>query len=624
MGACSSDDAAEGIEPGGAPDPDVAAAEPGDAEDVGWVESFFGSIEPGPQRGTYQPPGDKKPVQGDLPDSLRIQRGGEDPAPAPEDRSLDPDSDQGWLGGLSLFGGDDDDDDGRPGSAPAPLGFRGIVVSDEPGAALVGRDILAAGGTAADAAAALYLALSVTYPAAASLGGGGVCVVHDQPGKRSQVLDFLPGLPPSLPPNASRPNAIPGAVRGVAALHRRFGRLPWADIVRPAERLARDGAPVSRMLADDLVLVSHAFLDDPEARRIFADRRGTPLIEGDQLRQLDLAVVLTRLRMRGAKDFYDGQNADALARGAAAAGGQLDRVALRDYRARWLEPVAVRAGDITLLTAPPPVYGGVTAAEIIALARPRFATAGANERPHLFVESAMRAFADRAFWRTLAAAGPLGADAFDPARPSALMVNYNPMAHTAPDALDPAPSGVFENPAASGFVTMDGRGNIVVCMATTYNLFGTGKVASGTGIVLAAAPVRPGLGPAPLTPLIGLRADRASDPLFAGAASGGAAAPTALAWTLIRMIEEGMPLGRAIAAARLHHNGRPDRVLIETEGLDIFAPPLERRGHRIEPIDSSLGQVNAISCPSGYGSGVSQCVGASDPRLYGVAIRVGR
>ncbi len=107
---------------------------------------------------------------------------------------------------------------GEPEPAGVAVRFLGGVAADEPRAALVGHDILRAGGNAADAATAVYFTLAVTKPSSASLGGGGVCVVEDIGTETTRALHFLAGVPGTVPPTATRPSAVPGNVRGFSAL----------------------------------------------------------------------------------------------------------------------------------------------------------------------------------------------------------------------------------------------------------------------------------------------------------------------------------------------------------------------------------------------------------------------
>ncbi|MGB0629544.1 MAG: gamma-glutamyltransferase [Alphaproteobacteria bacterium] len=216
----------------------------------------------------------------------------------------------------------------------------GGVVSDEPRSALIGRDILSSGGNAIDAAVATYFALSVTYPGAASLGGGGICVAFRGEGETIETIDFRP----QLFEKDGKAAMIPGAVRGMFALHARYGRMQWEALLLPAERLARFGNPVSRAFARRLAAVPPRALTDPTLRRLFAP--GDKLInEGDVLSQFELSASLARIRLKGPGDFYAGDFAKLLAQDlGVAAGADVPISALRDYRPKWLKTEKVDIG----------------------------------------------------------------------------------------------------------------------------------------------------------------------------------------------------------------------------------------------------------------------------------------
>jgi gamma-glutamyltranspeptidase/glutathione hydrolase len=169
--------------------------------------------------------------------------------------------------------------------------FPGGVVADEPRAALVGRDILAQGGSAADAAVATYFALSVTLPTTAGLGGGGVCVGYDPERKRLEAIDFLPR------PTAGGNMALPTNVRGMALLHARLGKLPWNQLLGAAEQLARVGTEASRAFIAELQQAEGL---DRSVEQIYGGRDGQPLREGEKYRQSDLAGAIARIRTNGA------------------------------------------------------------------------------------------------------------------------------------------------------------------------------------------------------------------------------------------------------------------------------------------------------------------------------------
>lgn len=430
--------------------------------------------------------------------------------------------------------------------------FLGGVAAEEPRAALVGREILAAGGSAADAAAAMGFALGVTLPSRASLAGGGVCLAYVPARDEGLAVLFPPRAPPRLDPAADRPAALPGTPRGLFALHARLGRLPFERVIAPAEQLARFGIDTSRALARDLAVVAGPLFADPAARALFARPDGAPLAEGDRLVQPELANVIGLMRSQGVGDLHQGGLARRLAEASAAAGGTLPAEALRAALPDLVPALTSRFGSDTLHVAP--TDGSVAAA--VALVR-LAGRAGAAE-----AEAAALA---------AAAAVRAGAD------PAALLQGAAPAGGALPPVLG----------ATTALVAVDRDGMAVVCGLTMNNLFGTGRVAPGTGLVLAAAPGVGQVPPAMPAVLIvanhHIRALRA-----AAAASGGAAAPVALAAALQRALG-GMGATDAVAATRVGAAERTGRVLL-------------------------------ASCPGYLPRDPRGCGWAADPRGHGLAI----
>ncbi len=500
--------------------------------------------------------------------------------------------------------------------------FPGGVAADEPLAAKVGRDLIMAGGTAADAAAGVYFALSVTLPSSASLGGGGSCVVWDYWSGKVEAIDFLSRPPAAPSATATRPSAVPGNVRGFASIHSKYGRLRWGQVVAPAEAMARFGIRVSRAFSVDLKSVEAALLPDRETRRIFAGKDGKGLVgEGDQLIQTDLADTLGAIRQFGPDGFYRGEPAAKLAGAFIAAGGTLSEDDLAGYRSQWRQTIEVPYGPLTLHFAPPPAAAGALEAQMWSMLTDggAYKSATPKQRNHRFAEVSLRAFADRGRWL-----GDDGSSAVPPAslvskeRTTALMQSYSPKTHLPAASLNPAPVKRLENPAATSFVVIDGAGSAVACALTQNNLFGTGRVAPGTGVIPAALPGRAGRGPASLGPAIAVD-HQYKDFYFAIAASGGVAAPTAIVGVMAKALIEKRKLADAIAAKRLHHGGEPDLLFYE-QGFDKNAiNDLSRRRHALAAT-KILGKVNAASCTSGLPFQPQTCSLESDPRGYGLSI----
>ncbi len=501
-------------------------------------------------------------------------------------------------------------------------GFFGGVAADEPRAVLIGRDILSSGGSAADAAVAMYFALAVTMPSSAALGGGGVCLVHDKEKETTEALEFFAGAPSAATFGSDRPSAVPGNPRGFYALHAKYGRLKWSRLLAPSENLARFGVQVSRAFAHELAQVGDALLAEPEAARILGRPDGGGLVgEGDFLVQLDLAATISALRSRGPGEFYNGATTAKLVKAVVDAGGTLSRHDLMSYRPRWRDTVKVEFGNNTLHFAPPPAAAGVVAAEMwtmLAL-EDRFEDAKPDERGHLIAETALRAYADRGSWlapdvEKRVDVGGLAA----PRRMKGLMATYDPGVHTPASSIRPPPRSQPENPAATSFVVADNEGGAVACALTMNNLFGTGRFAPGSGVLLAAAPEwSVGRGPLSLGPMMATN-QHVFDVYFAAAASGGVGAPVAMTQVAARHLLGGKSLARALAQPRAHHGGYPDLTFHESGMPRDQVEALVRRKHVPRPI-ARLGLVNALSCPGGLVSKSETCAVANDPRGYGLS-----
>ncbi|UFN49423.1 gamma-glutamyltransferase family protein [Roseomonas sp. OT10] len=396
-----------------------------------------------------------------------------------------------------------------PGQVGYVSGFLGGAVADDPRAALVARDLLSAGGSAADAAAAAGFALSVTLPSRAGLGGGGACLAYDQRRGATEAVLFPAAAPAATAPGADRPAAVPLMARGLFALHARFGRRPFEETIAPAEQLARFGAQISRTLAADLATVGAPLLADPRARAVF----GTEATEGGRLLQPDLAVTLSQIRTLGVGDFHQGALARRVAEASVPAGGGLTVAALRDAVPRTAQPLTLRAGFDTVAFLPPPADGGLAAAAAFEALR-----GGADP-----AQAQGRALA------TVAAFRRGGGD------PAALL------------ASPPASGTVGPMGASTALVVADRSGNAVSCAFSLNNLFGTGRVLPGLGFLLAAAP-RPGGVAAPLLSAVMVSNPNTRDFRYAGAGSGQDDAPMAVAIPAVQHLLRNVPVGSALAA----------------------------------------------------------------------------
>ena len=495
----------------------------------------------------------------------------------------------------------------------------GGVSADEPRAAIVARDVLSIGGNAMDAAVALYFTSAVTFPATASLGAGGVCLVFDADAERVESLLFPAVPPPSADADTRLKIAIPGAVRGMFALHARYGKLNWSQLLAPAEQLARLGHPMSRAMARDLARVAAPLFNSPAMAAIFGREDGTPLDEGELLVQLELAGIISQLRTRGPGSFYSGVLARNLVRSVSAGGGSLTMDDLRGYQPEWRETLQIPYGVNVIHTVPPPLPGGVGLLQMWSMLQldDRYADADAGERRHLLAEVSMRAFADRAAWQTPGAALGNGASLIADDRIERLMASYKPDRHTPASALNPPPAKRRESPSGTSFTVVDGIGNAVTCSLTLNNFFGRGWMAPGTGIVMAAArPAERGAISA-MAPVMIVNPNTGNF-FLAAAASGGAVAPSALLGVMARTLIDGEPLASAIQAPRIYQGGNPDLVVYEPGEPAESIDRLRRRGHKLAQAPA-LGRVNAIYCREGIQENPAGCSVNVDPRGFGLA-----
>lgn len=241
----------------------------------------------------------------------------------------------------------------------------GAVSSANPLASAAGVSILRAGGNAVDAAVATAFAIGVVEPQMSGLGGSGAAVVYIAKEKKAYDLDFYAsqnsasfrghtGRP--YPPGDLRVVGIPGDVAGLVELHDRFGRLPLAQVMAPAVRLAEDGFPVGQILAQMIVEDSAKLRRFPAAYAHFWPD-GKPLAEGQVLRNPELAASLRLVAAKGKDGFYTGPLAEKVVATLNAGGHPATPSDLADYRTRWERPVCAEYHGRTILSAAPPQTG---------------------------------------------------------------------------------------------------------------------------------------------------------------------------------------------------------------------------------------------------------------------------
>ena len=236
------------------------------------------------------------------------------------------------------------------------------VAAGHPLAVDAGMEILEAGGNAVDAAVAVAYALAVVEPDGSGLGGGGIMLMHLAEEDRQVVVDYRETAPSTM--NKSEiekimnwpSTGIPGFVSGLEKATEEFGTLEYAEVIRPAFRLAQDGFPVSAGLERRLRNSSGKIARSPTALKSFF-RNGWPIPAGEIVTQPTLAQTLQRIMDEGSSVFYQGYIADTFIEVLAGQGMQVSRKDLENYQPVIREPLRGQYRDLDVVTVPPPAGG---------------------------------------------------------------------------------------------------------------------------------------------------------------------------------------------------------------------------------------------------------------------------
>jgi gamma-glutamyltranspeptidase / glutathione hydrolase len=375
------------------------------------------------------------------------------------------------------------------GFGPETPRMSAFVVGDEPYAVRAAATVMGKGGNAVDAVSAMYFALSVTYPAAAGLGGGGICLVHDPKSGRNEEFDFL-----ARDASGGGAYAVPGNVRGFALMQTAYGALPWSRVIAPSEGYAATGFVVSKALAARLKAAEDVIRLDAGLAAEFMDESGHAKTEGVVVSNRDLADTLSAIRTEGADALYAGAIADRITGYSAAQGGAIVAAELANYPAERNTPQGVRF-----------------AAQSVFLPSER---TGAGAFAGTLFDNLGRAEATKT--------GATNTEAAIVAATRLTLSKYDV-------------SGLPNDLGATGFAATDNNGQAAACAVTMNGPFGSGHTAPNTGVTLSKAPSadKSGLAAAFLTPVIAL--DEGGRVVLAGAGAGGPVGSASIADALARL-----------------------------------------------------------------------------------------
>ena len=511
----------------------------------------------------------------------------------------------------------------------------GLVVCTSAPACDAGAAVLARGGSAVDGAVATALALAVTLPSAGNIGGGGFMVVRSANGSAT-TFDYREKAPLkstrtmymrdgkvdiSLTNQGYLAPGVPGTVRGLALAHKKFGRLPWKDVVMPAVQLAEDGFVISAGLARGLnSQLAGAMGKFPASVAAYGKPGGGTWAAGDRLVLKDLAKTLRAIANDGPDAFYTGWIADRIADDMAANGGIITKEDLAKYEARERAPVKGTFRGYDIVAMPPPSSGGVALIEMLNMLEAydlKSKGFASPEAKHLEIEAMRRAYLDRARY--------LGDPDFVQVPLDKLLSKEHAKSAAASIDLQKASSSVElgkdivttpsqEPDETTHFSVIDRDGMAVSNTFTLEGGYGSRVVVKGAGFILnnemgdfnknpgATLPdgtigtpanlIDPGKRMlSSMTPAIVSRGGKVT--LITGSPGGRTIINTVFT-VVLAATEFGMNVREAVDAPRMHHQWLPDAVTLErAAATPAVIEKLRALGHTVNT-GGAQGDANSI------------------------------
>ncbi|WP_342623363.1 gamma-glutamyltransferase [Pseudomonas alkylphenolica] len=522
----------------------------------------------------------------------------------------------------------------------------GAVAAPDQYGAQVAAEVLKKGGNAVDAAVATAFTLAVTYPEAGNIGGGGFMTLYmdgkpyfldyrevaPKAASRNMYLDEKGEIIENLSLVGARAAGVPGTVMGLWEAHQKFGKLPWSELITPAVGYAKNGFKIAAKQYQYREDALGLFKDSTNFNDYFGNMK-----VGETFKQPELAQTLERIADKGVSEFYQGKTADLLVAQMQADKGLISKDDLKDYKAVWREPMGIEWRGNMVYTAPLPSSGGVALAQLLGIKENRTADFKGVELNsaryiHLLAEIEKRVFADRADY--------LGDPDFSKVPVDKLIAKdyiakraqeVNPTAISDTEKVRPG----LEPHQTTHFSIVDKQGNAV---SNTYTLnwdYGSGVVVKGAGFLLNDEmddfSSKPGVanafgvvggdanaiepGKRMLSSMAPTLVTRDGQVTLVLGTPGGSRIFTSIFQVLNSLYDYNLPLEKAVAAQRVHHQLLPK----DTIYFDAYAPltgkvadELKKMGYTLEDQGWEMGDIQAIRV-----SGTALET-ASDPRGRGV------
>ncbi|MGC9471473.1 MAG: gamma-glutamyltransferase [Bacteroidales bacterium] len=523
---------------------------------------------------------------------------------------------------------------------------RAMVVTAHPLASAAGISVLEKGGNAVDAAVTVELCLAVCYPNAGNIAGGGFMVIRMHDGaavsldyrekapmraSRDMYLDSLGNVIQGSSLHGHRACGVPGTVAGLFEAHRRYGKLPWDELVAPAVRMASEGFPLTEKQAADL--------NRARSRLLRINGRETALTgkglwhAGDTLVQPGLALTLERIRDMGRDGFYRGETARLIVEEMERGKGFITTGDLEQYEPVWRTPVTGTYRGYRIISMPPPSSGGVGLLQMLAMVEPfDLGKMGWNhpDAVHVMVESARRMYADRAAYLgdpefvDIPLEGLLNRDYL-----KHRMAGFNMRQAGNSSEIGEGDPAAWESEETTHYSIVDPMGNALAGTTTLNGSYGSGVIVKGGGFLLNNQmddfSIKPGFpnlyglvggeanavapGKRMLSSMTPTVVEKEGKLFMVLGSPGGSTIITSVFQVLINVIDHHMNMQQAVEAGRFHHQWLPDTLYYENSALDrSCVRELTERGHHVMS-RKTIGRVDAVLVRPGG------CLeGGADPR----------
>ena len=499
----------------------------------------------------------------------------------------------------------------------------GAVVSAHALASKAGLLMLKKGGNAVDAAIATQWALAVVYPGAGNIGGGGFMIAtikNHQP----IALDYREKAPMAASKNMylnndGTPNSeksqnghlssgIPGTVAGLFAAHQ-FAKLPMSVLIQPAIDLAKNGFALTEYEAASLNNDKNAFLQYNTITPVFV--KPTKWQKGDILIQKDLANTLLRIKVAGAKGFYEGETAQLIIAEMQRGNGIITFQDLKNYEAKFRVPLIFSYRGYEIIGMPMPSSGGLLLNQMLQMIEPFNIAKMAFQTPasvQLMIEVERRAYADRAkymgdadFYKVPLAT--LRSESYLKNR----MKDYSPLkAGSSTQVTEGAVPG-YESEETTHLSVIDKDGNAVSVTTTLNNHYGSKTVVGNAGFLLNDEmddfSIKPGFpnmfgavggkanaiepGKRMLSSMSPTIVVKNKHPYLVIGTPGGTTIPTSVFQTIVNIVDFKMTTSDAVNKPKFHHQWLPDEVFIEKGFSTTTQNALEKMGYKL----SNRGQI---------------------------------